>query len=308
VKWLRRKPVVVGLTILVVLGSLVLGQQLLKNGETELPLHATLKGLTKIHLAVFSPDGKTLATAEADHTIKLWDAATGQERAVLNWKPVLQAAGGLDGTVHFSPDSATLATAGYWDNKIALKLWNVATGEERATLKGQSRIESVVFSPDGKTVAMGGLQDAITLWDATTGQKRATLKIKEILRVANGISFPSGPLDPQPAVILSPDGKTILTAGTDGTIQLWEAATGQERATLRQPVLDLVKAVFSPDGKNLATLAGEDRTVTLWDAATGKERATLLKLNKPGLILLRYVSLASSWRNHKLSGLWMPNS
>lgn len=273
VKWVRRKPAVAGLTALAVVGSLVLAQQLLKNVQTELPLHATLQGLSKTNLAVFSPDGKTVATAEADRTIKLWDVETGQERTALAWKPVLQRAGGLDGTVHFSPDSATLATAGYWNNAIALKLWNVARGQERATLKGLSRIRSVVFSPDGKTVALEGLEDAIALRDAATGRKRATLKTGEVLRVANGI---------RPVVILSPDGKTILTAEKDGTIKLWEAATGRERAALRRPVMDLRKAVFSPDGKNLVTIEGKDRTVKLWDVATGRERAKLITINEPG--------------------------
>lgn len=273
VKWVQRKPAVAGLTALVVAGSLVLASQLLKSGETELPLHAILKGSTKIHRVVFSPDAKTLATVEADHTIKLWDAATGQERAVLKGKPILQARGGLDDTLHFSPDSATLATAGYADNGIALKLWDVATGKERATLKGPSRIRSVVFSPGGKTVAVEGLEDAIALRDAATGKKRATLKTTNFLRDTSGI---------HPAVILSPDGKIILTAGKDGTIKLWDVATGRERATLQRPIEDLRKAVFSPDGKNLVTMSGKNRAIKLWDVATGRERATLITSNEPG--------------------------
>ncbi len=276
-KWVRRKPVAACLTALGVVGSLVLVQQLLKSARTELHLHATLKGRTKINGVVFSPDGKTLATIRREEdgsqaqTVELWEAATGRKRAVLKWKTVLRG-GGLDGTVHFSPDSATLATAGYGSDAITLKLWDVKTGQERATLKGPSRIRSVVFSPDGKTVALEGWADTITLRDAATGRKRVTLKTTEVLRVANGL---------HPVVILSPDGKTILTAGKDGTIQLWEAATGRERATLQRPVLDLIKAAFSPDGKNLTTMAGKDRTVQLWDVATGRERATLIKLKAP---------------------------
>ncbi len=273
IKWLRRRSAVASLAALVVVSTLLLAHHLLKNVPTELPLQATLQGQTKINVAVFSPDGKTVATAEADRTIKLWDVETGLERAALAWKPVLQRAGGLDGTLHFSPDSATLATAGFGDKGIALKLWNVATGQECATFKGHSRIRSVVFSPDGKTAVLEGLEDAVMLRDAATGRKRATLKTKEVLRVANGI---------QPVVILSLDGKTILTAGTDGTIKLWEAATGRERAALQRPVMDLRKAVFSPDGKNLVTMEGKDRTVKLWDVATGRERAKLITINEPG--------------------------
>jgi WD40 repeat protein len=235
--------------------------------HAELALHATLKGHANIIRVGFSPDGKTIATEAMDRSIKLWDTATGHERAVL---PRQIGAGGVaEGTVHFSPDSGTLATAGFRANTITVKLWNVATGQERATLRGQSRVQSVVFSSNGKTVAMAGLKDTITLRDAATGQERATLKTRELPRDIY-------PLVSKHAVILSPDGKTLLTAEKDGAIKLWEVATGRERTTLQGAIKDLLNAAFSPDGKVLVTLGGKkDRTVKLWDVATGQERATL---------------------------------
>jgi WD40 repeat protein len=69
--------------------------------------------------------------------------------------------------VAFSPDGKTLAS-GSADHTI--KLWEVATGKEQATLKGHTRVvTSVAFSPDGKTLASGSTDKTIKLWDVTTG-------------------------------------------------------------------------------------------------------------------------------------------
>ena len=72
----------------------------------------------------------------------------------------------------------------------------------------------------------------------------------------------------------SPDGKTLASAGEDKTVRLWDAATGETRATLKGHEDWVYAVAFSPDGKTLAS-AGGDKTVRLWDAATGATRATL---------------------------------
>ena len=115
-----------------------------------------------IQLAVFSPDGKRLATASWDHTAKVWDAATGKELFTLRGHKERV------GMVAFSPDGKYLATASY-DNTA--KIWDGRTGKELLTLPGHAGyVSSVAFSPDSKRLATaGGYRGRweIKIWDAS---------------------------------------------------------------------------------------------------------------------------------------------
>ena len=156
----------------------------------------------------------------------------------------------------YSPDGQTLAS-GSMDKTI--KLWDLKTGKESATLKGhKDTVHSVAYSPDGKTLASGSTDRTIKLWDVKTGKELATLE---------------GHAHSVNSVAYSPDGKTLASGSWDHTIKLWDAGTGKELATFKGHTGGVGSIVFSPDGKTLAS-ASEDHTFKLWDLKTGKDIAT----------------------------------
>ena len=158
-------------------------------------------------------------------------------------------------SVSFSLDG-TLAS-GSWDN--AVKLWDVATRQNIATLWHTRRVKSVSFSPDGATLASGG-NDEIKLWDVATRQNIVTLLGHRDF--VNSVSF-------------SRDGRTLASGGDDWTVKLWDVATQQNIVTLLGHTGGVRSVSFSPDGVTLAS-GSWDSTVNLWDVTTQQNIATLL--------------------------------
>ncbi|MDT0343276.1 nSTAND1 domain-containing NTPase [Streptomyces litchfieldiae] len=158
-------------------------------------------------------------------------------------------------SVAFSPDGTLLAT-GDWEGEV--RVFDAATGESGRAFGEGGRIYQIAFSPDGTTLAAADY-DKVRLLDVDTGEERSPLEGEEFADVY--------------AVAFSPDGSTLAGAGPDGTVRLWEPATGDIRRTLGHGTV-LHSVAYSPDGTVLVTGDAEG-TVSLWDAATGTLSGTL---------------------------------
>ncbi|WP_271253833.1 nSTAND1 domain-containing NTPase [Pseudanabaena sp. Chao 1811] len=206
-----------------------------------------LKGHSSgVYSIAFSPDGKQLATASDDNTVKIW-SSDGKELQTLK--------GHSSGvySIAFSPDGKQLATASA-DNTV--KIWS-SDGKELQTLKGHSSgVYSVAFSPDGKQLATASDDNTVKIW-SSDGKELQTLK---------------GHSSRVYSVAFSPDGKQLATASADNTVKIW-SRDGKELQTLKGHSSRVYSVAFSPDGKQLAT-ASDDNTVKIW-SRDGKELQTL---------------------------------
>jgi WD40 repeat protein len=204
----------------------------------------------------FHPDGKRLASAGADGTVKVWDPTTGRELLTLsqeNQLPVCEFA--------FSPDGHRLALAMADHAKGSkLSICDAASGKERVSCHGLgSLIYCVAFSPDGKWIASGSLDQTAKIWDAATGKELATCR---------------GHADAVVSVAFAADGKRLITSSYDQTVKLWDPLTGEEVLTLRGHSGEVVGVRLSPDGQRIAS-ASYDATVRVWDARPLKGAAVL---------------------------------
>jgi|GEM_PF-898707 len=213
----------------------------------------TLKGHgSNVTRALFSPDGRLVATASKDYTARIWDAATGQCLTVLAGHEAFVS------DIDFSADGERLLTAGFFDGTF--RLWDVATGEMLGSFGAfDGFIYAARLSADGRRAALAlSDQNSIQIWDLSSG--RCALDLSGQKRCADSVAF-------------SPDGTRIATASRDGAARVWNARTGDCLLTItgHQAWVNMVE--FSPDGRSLVT-ACDDRTVRLFDAGTGREIAS----------------------------------
>ncbi|MYG05108.1 sigma-70 family RNA polymerase sigma factor, partial [Candidatus Poribacteria bacterium] len=245
------------------------------NTQTAVPLADSITGHAQsMQAATFFEDNSTLASVAFNGEIAFWDTKTSQ-------KSTVHMAGHRDwlSTLAFSPDGTKLVSVGVEGSTVfgaglstwqpadhLIRLTDVRTGGELATLQYRRGAKELTFSPDGETVAFSGLGE-IRLWNTRTGDEQAIpladlsagipRKIPRILALA-----------------FSPHG-TWLVSGTDqGKIQMWDVVTGGALAVFAEPTEQedlgrILALAFSPDGTLLA--AGTRGNIHVWEVDTANK-------------------------------------
>ena len=234
-------------------------------------------------LPVFSPDRQTIATAGGnDYTVQLWDPQTGQLKDTLKRDPkyikMIMISDDVPKLVDYATkrvDSIAFSPDGRTlvvSSNNEIVFWDPNTGEQKAILTEKGTFYNLLFSPDGQTLAARS-EFGIYLWNIDT----TDIQKSELRHIITGYNRDVN------SIAFNPNGESLASGYERKNIKLWDVSTGQLKKVFkghRYP-LWVQSIAFSPNGDTLASLSlstqSSDRKaeILLWDAATGEYRVTL---------------------------------
>jgi eukaryotic-like serine/threonine-protein kinase len=198
-----------------------------------------------ITLALYSSDGKRIATGDLHGMVWLWDAESCE--LIKTWGPF---AGSVVG-IAFSPDGEHLL-AGFNSRRGGLRMWQTNTGELVWSVENQGNIRDVAISPNGEFAASASIDGTARIWNAKSGKQRG-----ESLTHRGSVLF----------VRFCPNNKLLVTGGYDATVRLWSLENNAPIGMTMKHDSVVTNACFTADGKQLLTNS-VDKTVRLWDVDT----------------------------------------
>jgi WD40 repeat protein len=241
---------------------------------------------SRVTAVAFSPTSYTVASCSTDGTVRLWDVIRGSEICVIDGHtaPVW--------CVTFSPDGQRIATG---SEDCTVRVWDTAKGTQKTIMVGHNMgVTSVAFAPNSQLVTSGSYDETVRVWDAVTGTGQHAPRIHPswdqglsvafspentciasacfgntvtvfVLDAATGAQrIASEDSKGRLCVTYSPNGRWIATGTRDGSIEIWDAATGTKQHVTRSH-RDWVRAVAFSSDSRLVVSGSEDHTIQVWD-------------------------------------------
>ena len=193
-----------------------------------------------LHAVSYSPDGKSYVTPGL-HLIAVRNTVSGKETLTRTLPRGL-------GNAAVSPDARFVAGAG--DDGF-IHLWDLALGRDvhAFSISGRKLWCGLAFSRDGKFLSSCNEETKrVTIWNVGTGDEGRSWEVQSVSRVST----------------FSPQGQIVATGHDDGTIVLWDSATGQKKRALAGHSAPIRSLKFTPDGKTLVS-SGDDGIIRLWN-------------------------------------------
>jgi WD40 repeat protein len=206
-----------------------------------------------VRTLTITPDGSRLVTGGDDHTIRIWNLASGRlERTLQGHADSVRA-------VAVTPDGRRIVSGGTYD---VVRVWDFASGQFEHTIAGQAGCRAVytmAVTGDGKRVVLGGAGAVVQVWDLVGS------RVEHTFRSGNSAVR---------TVAITPDGRFALSGGDGGTIQVWDLETGRPVRALNGYTKPVLAMAVTPDGRRVVS-GGHDNTVQVWDIESGLLERTL---------------------------------